>query len=127
MVWKLFHHQRYLSCCRNPSSYSLTLGDHNRNSNEGTEQTIRASRVIKHPQYRGSNNDIALLKLSRPARINDRVSPACLPEANYIVPPGTTCYITGEWSDQRPVSRKSRKLFGSEKPFLKLRPAYSSF
>ncbi|XP_074633753.1 zinc metalloproteinase nas-15-like [Acropora palmata] len=79
----------------NPSSYSLTLGDHNHNSNEGTEQTIRASRVIKHPQYRGSNNDIALLKLSRPARINDRVSPACLPEANYIVPPGTTCYITG--------------------------------
>ena len=26
---------------------------------------------------------------------------------------------------QRPVSRKSRKLFGPEKPFLKLRPAYS--
>ena len=24
-----------------------------------------------------------------------------------------------------PVSRKSRKLFGSEKPFVKLRPAYS--
>ena len=27
--------------------------------------------------------------------------------------------------DQGPVSRKSRKLFGSEKPFVKLRPAYS--
>ena len=26
---------------------------------------------------------------------------------------------------QGPVSRKSRKLFGSEKPFLKLRPPYS--
>ena len=28
-------------------------------------------------------------------------------------------------SDQGPVSRKSRELFGPEKPFVKLRPAYS--
>ena len=28
-------------------------------------------------------------------------------------------------SDQGPVSRKSRKLFGPDKPFVKLRPAYS--
>ena len=27
--------------------------------------------------------------------------------------------------DQGPVSRKSRELFGPEKPFVKLRPAYS--
>ena len=27
---------------------------------------------------------------------------------------------------QRPVSRNSRKLFGPEKPFVKLRPAYSA-
>ena len=29
-------------------------------------------------------------------------------------------------SSQGPVSRKSRKLFGPEKPFVKLRPAYSA-
>lgn len=77
----------------------LRLGDHNRHRNEGTEQNIAASRVIKHPSYdsRRINNDIALIKLSRAANINDRVSPACLPEANYIVPPGTTCYITGQF------------------------------
>ncbi|XP_068723565.1 chymotrypsinogen A-like isoform X2 [Montipora capricornis] len=81
----------------NPSYYVLRLGDHNRHRNEGTEQNIRASRVIKHPAYdrRRINNDIALLKLSRRATINARVSPACLPQGNYIVPPGTTCYITG--------------------------------
>ena len=28
-------------------------------------------------------------------------------------------------SGQGPVSRKSRKLFGPEKPFVKLQPAYS--
>ncbi|XP_027056439.1 zinc metalloproteinase nas-15-like [Pocillopora damicornis] len=81
----------------NPSNYVIRLGDHNRHRNEGTEQNIGASRVIKHPQYdsRRINNDIALLKLSRAANINDRVLPACLPRANYIVPAGTTCYITG--------------------------------
>ena len=30
-----------------------------------------------------------------------------------------------EYCFQGPVSRKSRKLFGPEKPFVKLRPAYS--
>ena len=29
-------------------------------------------------------------------------------------------------TDLGPVSRKSRKLFGPEKPFVKLRPAYSA-
>ena len=36
----------------------------------------------------------------------------------------TVCKLASQ-TDQRPVSRKSRKLFGPEKPFAKLRPAYS--
>lgn len=89
-----------------PSNYVLRLGDHNRHRNEGTEQNIKASRVIKHPAYDGRrlNNDIALLKLSRPASINDRVSTACLPQANYMVPAGTTCYITGWGKIRHPGS-----------------------
>ncbi|XP_078382415.1 trypsin-like [Oculina patagonica] len=90
-----------------PSYYVLRLGDHNRNSNEGTEQNIPASRVIKHPSYGSGgrlNNDIALIKLSRAAIINDRVSPACLPEANYIVPHWSNCYITGWGKIKHPGS-----------------------
>ena len=34
------------------------------------------------------------------------------------IPRGQSCVL-------EPVSRKSRKLFGSEKPFVKIRPAYS--
>ena len=34
------------------------------------------------------------------------------------IPRGQSCVLG-------PVSRKSRKLFGPEKPFVKLRPAYS--
>ena len=42
----------------------------------------------------------------------------------------STPFFFSYWSSnflkgQGPVSRKSRKLFGSEKPFLKLRPPYS--
>lgn len=34
----------------------------------------------------------------RPALINDKVLPACLPEKDYIVPSNTECYVTG-WGD----------------------------
>ncbi|XP_073712438.1 plasminogen-like [Misgurnus anguillicaudatus] len=47
-----------------------------------------------------SGTDIALLKLKRPAVINDKVSLACLPENDYIVPGGTDCFATG-WGDTR--------------------------
>ena len=38
---------------------------------------------------------------------------------------GVSYGITGGLAVLGPVSRKSRKLFGPEKPFVKLRPAYS--
>ena len=41
------------------------------------------------------NNDIALLELSRPAMLNDRVQPVCLPQPNKEPQAGSTCYITG--------------------------------
>lgn len=34
----------------------------------------------------------------RPALINEKVQPACLPEKDYIVPSGTECYVTG-WGE----------------------------
>ncbi|XP_056619756.1 plasminogen-like [Triplophysa dalaica] len=44
-----------------------------------------------------SGADIAL-KLYRPAELNDKVSLACLPEKDYIVPDGTECFVTG-WGE----------------------------
>ncbi len=34
----------------------------------------------------------------RPALLNDKVLPACLPEKDYIVPSNTECYVTG-WGE----------------------------
>lgn len=87
-----------LSFNRTPSYYTIRLGDHNRNKNEGTEQDIQAKRVIKHENY-GSpvlNNDIALIQLSKPATLNARVGTVCLPAHNEMVPTSSKCFITGK-------------------------------
>jgi len=46
----------------------------------------------------GYGNDIALIKLSRPALLNARVGLACMPSGNKTdrVTPGTMCYLTGK-------------------------------
>lgn len=41
------------------------------------------------------SNDIALLKLSRPAELSDEVQLACLPPAGDILPNEYPCYISG--------------------------------
>ena len=51
--------------------------------------------IITNPNWnpRQLNNDIALIKLSRPVKMNKYVSPICLPSSDP--PVGTECYITG--------------------------------
>jgi len=77
--------------------YTIRLGDHNRNVNEGTEQEIKAIKVISHPSYNSPrlNNDIALIQLAKPATLNNRVGLVCLPDQDYVLPAGSNCYITG--------------------------------
>ena len=102
---KLKH--RFLFAPSNPSYYQVRLGEHNRNVNEGTEQTIPARRIFRHPDYNTPspiNNDIALIHLARPATLNSRVQTVCLPSHDYQVPTSSRCYITGEsswWTGDR--------------------------
>lgn len=58
------------------SRYTLTLGEHDLNQHEGTEQVINVQEVIVHPDYNAftSDNDIALLRLAHPANIDARVN-----------------------------------------------------
>lgn len=73
----------------------MRLGEHNLRVNEGSEQYISSSRVIRHPQYSSYNidNDIMLIKLSEPAVLNQRVVPVALPTS--CAPAGTMCKVTG--------------------------------
>lgn len=64
---------------------------------DGKHTDIQVEKIISHDNYSKSrhDNDIALLKLSRPATFNKFVKPVCLPRYKEDVPVGTECYITG--------------------------------
>uniref|UniRef100_A0AAY4BYN5 Plasminogen n=1 Tax=Denticeps clupeoides TaxID=299321 RepID=A0AAY4BYN5_9TELE len=77
-----------------PSSYKVYLGTHTLRATEQSKQIRGVQKIILEP----TGKDIALLKLDRPAVINDKVLPACLPQKDYVVPSKTPCYVTG-WGD----------------------------
>lgn len=90
--------------------FKITLGEHRRSTWEGYEQEFEVANIIEHPEYNKPtivNNDIALIQLSRPAILNQRVSLVCLPDQGFIIPDGKQCYATGwgltvpgDWSSQ---------------------------
>ena len=63
----------------------------------GNEQRIPIADIKIHPAYDPNthDSDLALIRLSRKARINNRVKTACLPDHNTTFPIGKKCYITG--------------------------------
>ncbi|KAL9974015.1 hypothetical protein ACROYT_G020544 [Oculina patagonica] len=72
-----------VSGSQDPSKYTVTLGDVNREKPEGTEQEFNVIRVVVHPKYESPvaiNNDIALLQLAREASKTSFVNTVCLPE-----------------------------------------------
>ncbi|XP_014263716.3 trypsin-1 [Maylandia zebra] len=77
------------------SRIQVRLGEHDISVNEGTEQFIDSSRVIRHPQYDSWNidNDIMLIQLSQPASLNSYVQPVALPRS--CAPAGTMCTVSG--------------------------------
>lgn len=77
-----------------PASYKVILGAHREVRLEPDVQELGVSKLFLEP----TRADIALLKLSSPATITDKVIPACLPPADYVVADRTVCYITG-WGE----------------------------
>ena len=88
------------------SDFQVTLGEHNRLVQEGSEQVRTVIQVVVHPSYFGSgpygkDNDIALLKLEKPATINSRVHTIGLLESpvdNALVADNAPVTVTG-WGD----------------------------
>uniref|UniRef100_A0A3Q4B2V5 trypsin n=1 Tax=Mola mola TaxID=94237 RepID=A0A3Q4B2V5_MOLML len=67
------------------SRVEVRLGEHHIRYSEGTEQFISSSRVIRHPRYSSYNidNDIMLIKLKKPATLNQHVQPVALPISGW--------------------------------------------
>ncbi|XP_008329571.1 trypsin-3-like [Cynoglossus semilaevis] len=77
------------------SRIQVRLGEHNIAVNEGTEQWIDGVKMIKHPQYNSYNldNDIMLIKLSRPASLNNYVKTISLPSRCPVA--DEPCMVSG--------------------------------
>ncbi|XP_072165247.1 trypsin-2-like [Diadema setosum] len=83
-------------------SFKVRLGEHNQRIDEGSEQEFDIECLYKHADYdsRTTNNDIALLRLNRPAVITQHVTPACLPSEGEFQP-NHQCWISG-WGNLEP-------------------------
>jgi len=99
------------------SRVQIRLGEHNIAVDEGTEQWISSSRVIRHPQYSSYNinNDIMLIKLSKPATLNQYVQPVALPTS--CAPAGTMCLVSG-WGNTMSSMDDGDKLQCLDLPIL---------
>ncbi|KAM7383207.1 hypothetical protein PAMP_002878 [Pampus punctatissimus] len=99
------------------SRIEVRLGEHDIGVNEGNEQFIRSSRVIRHPQYSGYTleNDIMLIKLKTPATLNEYVQPVALPTS--CAPAGTMCIVSG-WGNTMSSTADGDKLQCLKIPIL---------
>ncbi|XP_008291365.1 trypsin [Stegastes partitus] len=90
-------------CWRPSPKMKVVLGEHNMNIEEGYEQIFNVSRIYVHNyNYKTFNNDIMLIKLSRPAVLNAKVQPVQLPD-QYTPPIRGMCRVSG-WGVTRVYS-----------------------
>ncbi|XP_056331112.1 snake venom serine protease NaSP-like [Danio aesculapii] len=78
---------------------TIHLGEHNIAVEEGTEQRIKAEKVIPHPKYNDYtlDNDFMLIKLKEPAVFNQYVQP--IPLTTSCSSEGEQCLVSG-WGNQ---------------------------
>ena len=76
----------------------FSAGEHDQTVTEGNEQVLDVAAVCYHESFalRHLRHDIAVLTLSKPAPLSDKVNTVCLPQSGQQVAPGTRCYITGK-------------------------------
>ncbi|XP_049800208.1 trypsin-1-like [Schistocerca nitens] len=82
--------------------YFAVAGDHDLSSVEGSEQEIRVSEQIVHPDYPGgvavAAGDIAVFTLESPLTLNDYVQVITLPSAGSIPAGGSVAVLSG-WGE----------------------------
>jgi len=79
----------------------VVIGEHNLREEEGVEQTIQIDQKIQHEDYQSStfNNDICILRLASPIKLDDKTAKPVVPIA---FPEGTDCsdesqYLGKNW------------------------------
>ena len=98
------------------------MGAHYKNTSLliGSEQDFGIKKIYFHQEYNSLaryNFDIALIRLDRPAIIQDGVGLVCLPDDNISFPPGSECWITG-WGTLKPGGPSPDELQQAKVPLV---------
>ncbi|MEZ4831027.1 MAG: trypsin-like serine protease [Caldilineaceae bacterium] len=114
-----------------PGEITVVLGEYNYNANDGTEQQRSVAQVIPHPSYNpnGSDNDIALLRLSSPVQFNQYVQPIPLvfsPANDSLVEAGDMSTVTG-WGRTSEGGSSSNILMEVQVPIVSNRNCNSVY
>ncbi|XP_076365543.1 serine protease 1-like [Tachypleus tridentatus] len=88
----------------------VRAGEHDLVDAEESEQEVRVADSFVHPNYdiETVNNDVALLRLRHPLRMNSYVQPACLPSSESELHIDTMATILG-WGKRRKAA-----MFGTD-------------
>uniref|UniRef100_A0A671LVB8 Peptidase S1 domain-containing protein n=1 Tax=Sinocyclocheilus anshuiensis TaxID=1608454 RepID=A0A671LVB8_9TELE len=81
---------------RGESYWTAVVGEFDLTKTDPDEQIMKVNRIITHPKFNPKtfNNDIALVELSSPIILSERVTPVCLP-SDLDPPAGTPCLVAG--------------------------------
>jgi len=110
-----------LSWNPDPRIYRIVLGEHDRAKEEETRQYFDVSQLYMYKRYQtdsGYGHDIALIRLSRPAILNQAVGLVCLPKQNERVTIGKLCYLTGWGVLSGGSGIKAQKLQEAQMPIV---------
>ncbi|KAJ9588707.1 hypothetical protein L9F63_017999 [Diploptera punctata] len=93
-------------CIPSFGTLEVVAGEHNLNTNEGTEQRVAVQQSIVHAGYGGSvgPNDIAVVRLRSALTYNEYVQPIALPAADEVF--GRTSILSG-WGSTSTTSTAS--------------------
>jgi secreted trypsin-like serine protease len=69
----------------NVSNYYVLLGDHNFADKTDGQEQFEIEEIVRHPEYLFTDdgvevNDLAIIKLARPAIFSPRIGHVCLPD-----------------------------------------------
>ncbi|MEQ2292647.1 Elastase-1 [Ameca splendens] len=111
-------------CLRRSVTRRVVLGDHDISNNEGSEQYMNVSQIYIHPNWNSSNinggYDIALVRLSTDAVLNNNVQLGVLPPSGQVLAHNHTCYITG-WGRNQTGGSLSTQLKQAYLPVVNYR------
>ncbi|MBN3325560.1 PRS56 protease, partial [Atractosteus spatula] len=81
---------------RSENSWTAVVGEFDITKTDPEEQVMKVNRIISHPKFNKKtfNNDIALVELTSPVVLSDRVTPVCLPSGEEPAV-GTPCSVAG--------------------------------